>query len=497
MSGQQAFGVLRLAGLECAVDAQALEQVVNWPAQLQPHPLQGGALLGLFSLRGMALPLVDLRPLLGEMGALQGEPPTMVAIVNYQERRLGIAIHGVSDVMKIERMELCHLGGRAAAVALFPELALLGGERMVYLLDLEALCNMPEVLTTRSRAVPQLERMHDQAHTLRHLLVFECDKQRYAVDANAITELVDNPQLLPSKFGTDFCLGVTERRGVQVPALSINRVLGLEQPPGNGAQNQLLVMTTREGYRLGLAYDRMVAIVRKRASDILPLPAYGLREPELFAGVVGTENGEQALLLAHEALLEQPKTLNFAKVYQPTPPGQATTLSRQGQLNQTCLVFQAAGQFVVPLDQVLEILDTPERYTRFTQRETHLLGSFNLRGEQIPLVCLSSLIAGEPQPETGATRVLLVKGGGHSFGLVVGSTDSIETFTHAPSEHPPGWESSQNTASSANGRVRSLVSVGKGDRVRWMTLINLRNVVEGLQVKQPRLEALNDRASAH
>jgi purine-binding chemotaxis protein CheW len=484
VSDALAFGVVKIAGLEVAIDAHALEQVINWPARLQPHPQQGGALLGMFSLRGRALPLIELRSLLGEHDVSSHDPLEMVAIVNHQGRRLGIAVSGVSDVMKVEPRNLCRLSGEGTAVALLPELALLDSERMIYRLDLQALCGLPQVLTAHSGDVNQEKQVQDPARELHHLLLFECEGKRYAVDAKAITELVDRPEMLPSKLGGDYCLGVVNRRGVDVPALNLNRILGIECPATEQARNQtqLLVLTSREGYRIGLTYDRMISIVRKRAHEILPLPRYGLREPALFAGVVGLENGEQALLLEHRALVERQETLSFARIYQTSPPIQDALGSRLAQMNQTCLVFQASQPFVVPLDQVLEILDMPEHFVRFAQQETHLLGSFNLRGEQIPLVCLSSLIEGGTPPDNTLERVLLVKGELNSFGLVVNRTDSIETFTHPASEHPEGWEQSVRVRGSVNDRLRSLVSIGKGDQVRWMTLINLSNVVRGLEM---------------
>ncbi|UZJ57874.1 chemotaxis protein CheW [Pseudomonas sp. KU26590] len=482
MSEALAFGVVKLGGLEVAIDAQALEQVINWPSRLQPHPLQGSALLGMFSLRGKALPLIELRSLLGEHDVSRHDPLEMVAIVNHQGRRLGIAVSGVSDVMKVEARNLCRLGGEGTAVALLPELAMLENERMIYRLDLDALCGLPQVLTAQAADVGHLVQVQDQSQELHHLLLFECEGKRYAVDAKAITELVDRPDMLPSKLGGDYCLGVVNRRGVDVPALSLNRILGIERPAAAQAQNQLLVLTSREGYRIGLVYDRMISIVRKRAHEILPLPRYGLREPGMFAGVVGLENGEQALLLEYRELLERKETLSFARIYQTSVPNQDASGSRLAQMNQTCLMFQAAQPFVVPLDQVLEILDMPEHFVRFAQQQSHLLGSFNLRGEQIPLVCLSSLVEGATPPGNTLERVLLVKGELNSFGLVVNRTDSIETFTHPAFEHPEGWEQSVRVRGSVNDRMRSLVSIGKGDQVRWMTLINLSNIVKGLEM---------------
>ncbi|MDC6380546.1 chemotaxis protein CheW [Pseudomonas graminis] len=178
-----AFGVIKLGALEVAIEAQALEQVINWPTRLQPHPLQGGALLGMFSLRGKALPLIELRSLLGEHDVSRHDPLEMVAIVNHQGRRLGIAVSGVSDVMKVEARNLCRLGGEGTAVALLPELVMLEHERMIYRLDLEALCGLPQVLTAHAGDVAHPVQVQDPSQALRHLLLFECEGKRYTYPA--------------------------------------------------------------------------------------------------------------------------------------------------------------------------------------------------------------------------------------------------------------------------------------------------------------------------
>ncbi len=479
MITDRAFGVLKVAQIEVALDGLALEQVVNWPAHLQRHPLTGGALLGLFSLRGKALPLIDLRHLLG---ADHDEPrAAKVAIVNHEGGRFGLAIDGVSDVVKIDAQQICRLQQPHASPALLPELALLGEERMVYLLDLAALAALPEVLMAQVRPTAALAPTQQANYALRHLFVFECDRQRFAVDARAITELVDRPELQASKFGHEYCLGIANRRGVDVPALNLSLTLGLEVDVDLQSKQQLLVLTSTEGYRIGFAYDHLVAIERVRAQDILPIPTYGLREPSLFAGVIGRTNGSQALLLEHVALLDRPQTLNFAKIHQTSPPAAGLGVTDTQRFNQACLVFHAPVQFVVALEQILETLQIPEAFIGLPQPENHLLGQFNLRGEQIPLICLSSLIEGSPQAPGIESRVLLVRGAQRSFGLAVCSTDSIEAFNHSSDRHPEGWRAGESKAASANSRVRSLVSIGNGEQNRWVTLIDLKKVVADLE----------------
>ncbi|KPC27747.1 Chemotaxis protein CheW [Pseudomonas syringae pv. cilantro] len=483
MSSLTAYGVVQINGVHLAVVADALMEAVHWPENLQPHPLTRGALLGVFTLRGKPVPLVDLRGELAQSDEVSS-PTRLVAILKYSGGYLGLAIDAVCDILKARDSQFSPMGPGGSSVGLLPSV-LLSAEnaRMIYKLDLDVLTRLPGVLFV---ADPGAQVLNDQAQAakshLLHYLVFECDSRHFCIDASVVTELVDNPEISPSDFASDCCFGVTSVRGTRVPALNLSEVLGLDHLRQT-SKPQLLLLTAPDGRVCGFGYDRMVAIQRQDPGSLLAAPAYGLPHPELFAGVMNLEEGKQALLLDHPRLLQRPEIRSYTQVYQhDVKPVQASHDVTKAMLRHACLLFDAPTRFVAPLSQIVEIMSVPTQLIGLAQPETHLLGQFNLRGEQVPLICLSSLLGEGTQPQDEASRVLIVRGERLCFGFAVSRVDAIDAFNQFdPSMLDQGWRANVGKGISVNDRVRSLVSVGSQERSWRATLLDLQGLARQLE----------------
>ncbi|CAM3233009.1 chemotaxis protein CheW [Pseudomonas floridensis] len=483
MSGMNAYGVVQINGTYLAVIADALMEAVHWPTDLQAHPLTRGALLGVFTLRGKPVPLVDLRSQLAE-GADSSAPTPLVAILKFSGGYLGLAIDAVCDILKARESQFCAIGPGGASSGLLPELLLSTEEsRMIYKLDLAVLAGLPGVMFAADQRAQLLKEEAQAAkHRLLHYLVFECDGRHFCIDASVVTELVDEPDISASDFGSDCCFGVTSVRGTKVPALNLSEVLGLDHPRQT-SKPQFLLLTAPDGRVCGFGYDRMVAIHRQDPDSLLAVPGYGLLHPELFAGVMNLQEGEQALLLNHPQLLQRPEVTSYTRVYQnDVQPAQASHDVTKAMLRHACLLFDAPTRFVAPLSQIVEILAMPRQLIGLSQPSTHLLGQFNLRGEQVPLICLSSLLEEDSPERTEASRVLIVRGERLCFGFAVSRVDSIDAFNQFdPAMLEQGWQTNLGKEISVNDRARSLVSVGSPERSWRLTLLDLQGLARQLE----------------
>ncbi|WP_163004578.1 chemotaxis protein CheW, partial [Pseudomonas viridiflava] len=140
------------------------------------------------------------------------------------------------------------------------------------------------------------------------------------------------------------------------------------------------------------------------------------------------------------------------------------------------------SRFVAPLSQIVEILAVPRQLIGLAQPSTHLLGQFNLRGEQVPLICLSSLLGETAPAQTEASRVLIVRGERLCFGFTVSRVDSIDAFNQFdPAMLEQGWQTNLGKDISVNDRARSLVSVGSPERSSRLTLLDLQGVARQLE----------------
>ncbi|WP_163017669.1 chemotaxis protein CheW, partial [Pseudomonas viridiflava] len=195
MNGMHAYGVVQINGTYLAVIADALMEAVHWPTDLQSHPLTRGALLGVFTLRGKPVPLVDLRGQLAE-GADNSAPTPLVAILKFGGGYLGLAIDTVCDILKARDAQFCSIGPGGNSTGLLPELLLASEEsRMIYKLDLQVLAGLPGVMFAADQHAQLLKEEAQAAkRRLLHYLVFECDGRHFCIDASVVTELADGPE---------------------------------------------------------------------------------------------------------------------------------------------------------------------------------------------------------------------------------------------------------------------------------------------------------------
>lgn len=472
------YGVVRIAGSDIAVDAEALQEIVDWPASIAPHPAASDNLLGVFSLRGQPLPLFDLRR---SLGLPASEAPSRVAVLRFGKGRLGVAIDSVADVVRLEEACFTGIAARAQGSELFPHMAAIG-DRLIYRLDLKALADLPSVFFASAEQPSQREAERHVRFTQRHYLVFACDGRDFAIDAAAVTELVDKPRLSPADFPGEMCPSIADVRGVRVPVVNLSMLLGLETKTTSD-RAQLMVLSTPAGDRFGFGYDALVSMQRLESANLGQIPRFGLREPDLFAGTFPFEGGRHALLLDHVNLCSRRSMANLAKLYQQSGPQEDAVSTRQRARQQACLLFHAPHQFVAPLGQIQEILPVPHDLISLAQPENHLLGLFELRGEQIPLVSLSGLMEADPALRRGeSSQVLIVRGEAATFGLAVDTIDTIDTFTQFDSARlDDAWQAADMRQAAVNTRARALVSVGSQGRTRMAPLVDLQGLVKELE----------------
>ncbi|GGM18409.1 chemotaxis protein CheW [Pseudomonas asuensis] len=482
MSAIHSYGVVQVSGVHLGINISALIEAVEWPTDVLPHPTARGILVGIFTLRGKAVPLIDLRSFFAPNAVASGPTP-LVAIIKYNGGYLGIAIDAVCEIVKMADNQRCTLISGDTSTGLFPMLLMIqDGQRMIYALDLAYLASLPEVVFATDPMSASQSQAFKSSGLMRHYLVFECDARHFCIDASVVTELVDKPLISPSDFGNERCFGSVQVRGKKVAALSLSHVLGFETKT-LAAKDQLLLLTGPDGRVSGFGYDRMVAIRRQDPSSMLAVPTYGLREPDLLRGVMNLENGAQALLLAHESLLNRPEVQSYAKIFQhEVLASQSLHQAAKAVNRQACLLFHAPIHFAAPLNQITEILEIPAQHIGLPQPESHLLGQFSLRGEQIPLICLSSLIESSPQPPTLSSRVLIVRGNHSTFGFAVCKVDAIDSFKEFdPTKLEQGYPVNLGRGLSTNDRVRSLISIGNQEHSWRATLLDLRSLAMQLE----------------
>ncbi|MFG6487030.1 chemotaxis protein CheW [Roseateles sp. BYS78W] len=131
----------RLGAEDYGIDILAIQEIRRYESPTRIANASGH-LLGVMDLRGVIVPIVDLRRLLG-LPAENGSN-TVTVVVTLAGRTVGLVVDSVSDVVALSAEQIRprpHLGGQGNIdfIVGLAQLNTIDGQRLLQLVDLDAL----------------------------------------------------------------------------------------------------------------------------------------------------------------------------------------------------------------------------------------------------------------------------------------------------------------------------------------------------------------------
>ena len=123
-------------------------------------------------------------------------------------------------------------------------------------------------------------------------LTFSLDNGTFAIDINAVREIIQYCPMTEVPLMPDFVRGVINLRGAVLPVMDLRRRLGLAQIERSDRQRIMVFLI--DGMRTGFIVDSVVEVLKIHKSAIEPAPRL---------------SGEQNKLLARMANLEKQKRM--------------------------------------------------------------------------------------------------------------------------------------------------------------------------------------------
>ena len=136
-------------------------------------------------------------------------------------------------------------------------------------------------------------------------LMFLLDNGSFAIDINAVREIIQYGQMTPVPLMPDFVRGVINLRGAVVPVIDLQARFG--KPPAKVGKTTCIVIfdSYREGERveLGLMVDAVSAVIDIATSQIEPPPQFGGAVRREFIKGMGKVGDNFVIILEpHKAL---------------------------------------------------------------------------------------------------------------------------------------------------------------------------------------------------
>ncbi|MBP2291334.1 chemotaxis protein CheW [Azospirillum rugosum] len=326
----------------------------------------------------------------------------------------------------------------------------------------------------------------------RSFVTFVLGGTSLAVPMDEVLEILRPPEVVRVPLGPASLEGLARRRGVVLPVISLRRILGVDDPDGEGRDGdrrdvggRLLVVRHR-GQPVGLLVDRMTGLSSVTEGRIAAVDeaAEGDIEEAFLAGVIRATAGQAgagqagagqagALILDTGPVIER----QFADLGRIGGGGLAlgeaprpSSATVEAVDEERLVVFDVAGQdFALPVAAVQEIVGFPEAVTRVPRVRSHLLGVTSLRDTLLPLVGLRELFQlTEGGEGSRGTRVVVVRTAEGLVGVVVDGVHEILRISRGRIDPVPAllareaeFEDVAGIARADGGRLISILSADR------------------------------------
>ncbi len=434
--GNRLFGTFGLGTTEIGIDVNEILEVVNAPEDVVPVPLSPPFMLGVFNLRGMIIPILDVGELLG-IHADQ-EENRKVAILEDQGVRYGLVFDSTKEIVRVDDSALKSFSyeaddsepvtpGRRVVAGV---LRLDDGNRLVDVIHARRLArieNLPRIVDPKN---PVSDKGGSPGGIRKQCITFQVEDHLLALEMTAVSEIIPMPDYQESSLADELCLGMTTLRGVVMPLLRLSKMLdGDRSDEDEGLDSKKVIVMHHGSDRFGLVVDEVTSILAYTDQQMLPIPDYNQEKESLVRGCIVPSDGSEVLLLDHGRILEDEGIVGVTQSHQALYQGESLveveTRSTGSGERFSYITFSLGHRAALPVLDVREIIEFPESLTHTPGTPEHIRGVFNLRGKLVSVVDLRRTYGLEPFENEASTQVLIVDSGKDVFGFMVDRVDGL------------------------------------------------------------------------
>ena len=429
--------VFQLADGSFGFRLDAVGEIVRLPG-LAHMPLGPASLLGLANLRGVVLPVVSLRRLLG----LPESPPdeaTRVIVID-RGAPVGFVVDRIDDLLALPADGMQK--DDAGAGSIDPDLVdgvVKGaeGDSTIKILNPQRLLrdefarlglSAPRPATRVSISAASAPAAPEPRQQV-SLVSFELGQQEYALPLDRVREIIPLPDQVSEVARSETAvLGVVTLRDRLLPLVSLRALLGLPSDLDREERGKVVVLSMGSG-AVGMVADRTREILRIDPGLIDPAPALltrGAGDAEITS-ICRLDHGKRLVaVLSPERLFRSDLVRRVLSEHGNEGDALRGETDGHAMADEQLIVFRLGNQeYGLPIGAVDEIARLPERITRLPKAPAFIDGVMNLRGSVVPIIDLRRRFELGPAEPGSAQRILVLSVAGVRTGFMVDGVSEV------------------------------------------------------------------------
>lgn len=437
-----------------AVPMGPVQEIIRMP-EVAWLPLAPPTLDGLANLRGRVLPIVNLRRLLG-CDKREHDDATRAIVINVGQP-LGFIVDRVASVISVEPAQIESSSVIDSIVKAENLTGVIrrprpeGGTDLLMILDFAGLIESEFAQLQKASAasalkgdasnlISQYAIEGEQGNDELRLVSFSVASQEYAIDINAVQEIVQVPEEITKIPNTNReVVGIISLRERLLPLVSLRALFHLPHEPLND-HHRIVVIALPNQMQVGLVTDsvkEVLSVPTHLAEDMPSILAKDHRMQELssicrldggkrLVSIIATEQllGLQSI----QAAIQTGQTDSDPKHCGGTPMSDLqhdADITNADDDTQVVIFRLGAEEFGVPIMSVQEIVRVPEVLTRVPKTPDFVEGVINLRGTVLPVIDQRTRLGMGAIERNDRQRIMVYQIGGIRTGFIVDSVAEV------------------------------------------------------------------------
>lgn len=481
------FASFRLGQSELALSVTSLQEVVNFPEKISTVPLAPVYLAGLFNLRGVVVPIVDVGRLLG---VETDEKSTFkkVAIVSLEKVRIGLLFDSTSEILNVADKDISNfddepIGNKAVVRGV---LKLNGGERLIEVIDPMSLLKIENIAGVIEQSRAENVEVIKKRSKRCQCITFRSAQMEFGVEISSIREIIKVPEIKRSVLAVDYCIGMVNLRGMIIPIIDFQKFLKLEGAASSEIENKKIVVLKLQNVQIGFLVDSVDSIVTFFEDEVLPIPMFQQEKLEMMRGMLPSQDGSHVIFLDEAKILSTSEILEITRGHDSLygrKDDQALAEKDQASARKPYISFKMEYMLSTRLSAIDEIAKVTEELMHPPGYPSYVFGMMKMRGEVVMVIDLRSYYGLTPTSDPMNSRILVVKGQKGRYGFLVDSVESIDTVDEAKKIQIPTFLA-KDVANALQGDMKEIVEMTDltGNKKTFM-ILDIPEMLQKLEMK--------------
>ncbi len=323
---------LKVDGEEYAIDINKVKEIIRY-REMTPVPNSADYVLGLVSIRGQLLPIMDLRKIFSmpSKNELEEEETKdnltehtsdqtkkvidlrRIVIVDMDGKSTGFLVDSVSRVLRIENKDISEPpslitktnGSNLTGVA-----KLDNGKRIVMLLNVDNLVDLTELTDLAdeenelAQAKSKKEARHIDTSEAIQLVCFKVKEEEYAVNIMKVQEIIRLNDITNVPHSKTYMKGIINLRGIITPIIDMRSRFSYEENE-HSSHTRIVVVQINEK-PVGLIVDSVTEVLRTTGNVFEKTPSTVDNTNDSFIESIGKLNEGKRIV----ALIDEEKMMS-------------------------------------------------------------------------------------------------------------------------------------------------------------------------------------------